>query len=185
MSDSFCQHRLTEWLSFRETFLEETLRHDGLGAFLDHATCSKCGDTPGVIKCRDCMGGAMLQCAVCTVSSHSHLPLHRIEVCPCIFPDANSANTSFSGGMVCSSNMTLYRTSDSAISLDTAQVLRALSHYLAPVTSPSSTYTARISSRSITVTAALTKRRLTRSSFAKNGFQRRLRVPKRCSLLNA
>ncbi|KDR65285.1 hypothetical protein GALMADRAFT_82040 [Galerina marginata CBS 339.88] len=72
-------HRLTEWLKFRAAFLDETLRHDGLGDFLGQTKCSRCGDAAGIIKCRDCADGALLKCPECAVSSHANHPLHRVE----------------------------------------------------------------------------------------------------------
>lgn len=80
-----CQDRLTEWLKFREIFLDETLRHDGLGDFLDHSKCSNCGTAEGVIKCKDCSCGTLLKCPQCIVSLHRTLPLHRVEVRPRVF----------------------------------------------------------------------------------------------------
>jgi hypothetical protein len=77
---SYPQDQLTEWLKFRSTFLDEIIRHDGLGDFLDHTECSHCGKVPGVIKCKDCANGRMLQCQDCTVAYHQNLPMHRIEV---------------------------------------------------------------------------------------------------------
>jgi hypothetical protein len=70
------QDQLNEWLKFRNTFLDETLRHDGLGDFLGHTKCSDCQNAPGVIKCKDCSSGGMLRCPECVVASHLALPLH-------------------------------------------------------------------------------------------------------------
>ena len=74
------QDQLNEWLKFRSTFLDETLRHDGLGDFLGHTKCSDCQNAPGIIKCKDCSSGSMLRCPECVVASHLALPLHRVEV---------------------------------------------------------------------------------------------------------
>jgi hypothetical protein len=74
------QHRLTEWIKFRSAFLDEALRHDGLGDFLGQSKCSNCGNTAGVIKCRDCANGGLLKCPECSIASHRSLPLHRVEV---------------------------------------------------------------------------------------------------------
>ncbi|EDR02658.1 uncharacterized protein LACBIDRAFT_308173 [Laccaria bicolor S238N-H82] len=71
--------RLTEWLKFRETFLDEALRHDGLGDFLRHMSCSNCGKKDGTIKCKDCGDGGMLKCLDRTVDAHCRHPLHCIE----------------------------------------------------------------------------------------------------------
>ena len=71
---------MNEWLKFRTSFLDETLRHDGLGDFLDKTRCSKCGEKDGIIKCKDCSSGRMLKCIKCILSTHEDLPLHRVEV---------------------------------------------------------------------------------------------------------
>ena len=69
-----------QWLQFRNIFLDELLRHDGLGDFLGHTECSDCKKAPGVIKCKDCSSGQMLKCPECVVASHATFPLHRVEV---------------------------------------------------------------------------------------------------------
>lgn len=81
VSSGFFQVKLFEWLAYRESFLDELLRHDGLGDFLGSTLCASCGEVDGVIKCRDCLGGCHLRCAVCSIHHHRRLPLHRIEVC--------------------------------------------------------------------------------------------------------
>ena len=77
---NFFQHRLTEWIKFRSVFLDETLRHDGLGDFFGQSKCSNCGNTAGVIKCRDCASRGLLKCPECSIVLHQSLPLHHIEV---------------------------------------------------------------------------------------------------------
>ena len=72
--------RLSEWTEFRATFLDEALRHDGLGDFLGHTDCSRCAKALGIFKCIDCPSGRMLKCAECIVTLHQALPLHRVEV---------------------------------------------------------------------------------------------------------
>jgi hypothetical protein len=67
-------------MKFREAFLDEALRHDGLGDFLDQSKCSNCGNAPGIIKCKDCANGVLLKCPECIVALHKTLPLHRVEV---------------------------------------------------------------------------------------------------------
>ena len=74
------QHRLTEWIQFRSAFLDEALRHDGLGDFLGQTKCSNCENAAGTIKCRDCTNGGLLKCHECIVALHRTLPLHRVEV---------------------------------------------------------------------------------------------------------
>jgi hypothetical protein len=79
------QHQLSEWIQFREVFLDEALRHDGLGNFLDQNKCSNCGNAAGIIKCRDCANGVLLKCPECIVALHQTLPLHRVEVSSHVF----------------------------------------------------------------------------------------------------
>lgn len=86
LTSLFCtkvpQDHLTEWLKYREIFLDEVLRHDGLGDFMGHTSCSHCEKGPGVFRCRDCAKGSMLKCSDCVLELHEELPLHRIEVGP-------------------------------------------------------------------------------------------------------
>lgn len=86
-SESLCasilikyQDQLKEWIAFRAIFLDEVLRHDGLGDFLGHTECSRCGKADGTIKCKDCPSGKMLKCQECIIALHQTLPLHRVEV---------------------------------------------------------------------------------------------------------
>ncbi|KDR76041.1 hypothetical protein GALMADRAFT_67759 [Galerina marginata CBS 339.88] len=71
--------QLREWLQFRKTFLDETVRHNGLADFLGHTKCLECGVYEGVFKCKDCYSGRMLKCQACIVSIHTDLSLHRVE----------------------------------------------------------------------------------------------------------
>ena len=79
------QDHLKEWLKFRTIFLQEIIRHDGLGNFSGLSYCSKCGKGEGIYKCNDCAcaEGVMLKCADCVVEFHRALPLHRVEVSNC------------------------------------------------------------------------------------------------------
>jgi hypothetical protein len=86
-SESLCarilikhQDQLKEWIAFRAIFLDEVLRHDGLGDFLGHTECSRCGKAEGTFKCKDCSSGRMLKCQECIIALHQSLPLHRVEV---------------------------------------------------------------------------------------------------------
>ncbi|KAL1724763.1 hypothetical protein EV714DRAFT_222510 [Schizophyllum commune] len=69
------------WRQYKQMFLEELLRHEGLASDLRHPACSSCDATPeggsGLIKCDDC--GVFLECATCCVRRHGHLPHHRIQ----------------------------------------------------------------------------------------------------------
>ncbi|KIJ89496.1 hypothetical protein K443DRAFT_117906, partial [Laccaria amethystina LaAM-08-1] len=82
--------RLSEWIEFRATFLDEALRHDGLGDFLGHTDCSQCEKAQGIFRCIDCPSGRMLKCAECIVALHQSLPLHRIERWNGLFFDKDS-----------------------------------------------------------------------------------------------
>lgn len=74
------QTKLLEWLSFRQSSLDEILRHDGLGSYLGQTKCHTCGEEKGAYKCRDCFDGSLLRCQRCVVGSHKVHPLHRVEV---------------------------------------------------------------------------------------------------------
>jgi hypothetical protein len=67
-------------------FLDELLRHEGLGDDLENPQCAHCAcafdtqdlNSPRIFKCFDC--GQFLQCEACCVSQHQRAPLHVIEV---------------------------------------------------------------------------------------------------------
>jgi hypothetical protein len=82
---------INEWLKFRDIFLQETLRHDGLGDFSGTTDCVDCGKEAGIYKCLDCAKGGLLKCSNCIVKEHRVLPLHRVEVSPTP-PKANVEN---------------------------------------------------------------------------------------------
>ncbi|KAI0054692.1 hypothetical protein BV25DRAFT_1873293 [Artomyces pyxidatus] len=69
---------LRDWIPFRDTFLDELLRHEGLGNNTELPHCQSCQEAVGELKCRDCTGALHL-CAGCIVSAHAMEPLHRIE----------------------------------------------------------------------------------------------------------
>jgi CxC2 like cysteine cluster associated with KDZ transposases len=58
-------------------YLDELLHHDGRAG---ESSCSHCGDSNGLYKCKECFGGRLC-CQACIVEKHSSHPLHRIEVC--------------------------------------------------------------------------------------------------------
>ena len=64
----------------RSIVLDELLRRDGLGDLTTPGMCISCGNLPGEYRCSDCFGDIMW-CLECTISSHCHLPLHRVQVC--------------------------------------------------------------------------------------------------------
>ena len=70
---------MTDWLQFLSILLDELLRADGLGDSADPETCVECMRLVGEYRCSDCFGGG-LRCSECILSSHHHLPLHRVQV---------------------------------------------------------------------------------------------------------
>lgn len=89
------------WRKYDEEFLQELLRHEGLGS--DTPSCCTCsggsqsppstppstphpdneGETTSTcdfIRCQDCCAG-FVECVNCCAKRHQHLPFHRIEVC--------------------------------------------------------------------------------------------------------
>ncbi|KAM6492909.1 hypothetical protein JOM56_011043 [Amanita muscaria] len=73
--------KLKEWLAFRQTCLDEILRHDGRSDYLNSScqSCVACGMEEGLYKCYDCFNGSLLRCQLCLVGAHCVHPLHRIE----------------------------------------------------------------------------------------------------------
>ncbi|KAI0037995.1 hypothetical protein FA95DRAFT_1506217, partial [Auriscalpium vulgare] len=72
---------LQDWLPFREVFIQELLRLEGLG---EGDTLSSCANPTcesgehGYVKCVDCTGG-VLMCRACTVKAHISSPFHRLQ----------------------------------------------------------------------------------------------------------
>jgi hypothetical protein len=80
VSSPYLQKNLTEWVAFRDSFLDELLRHDGHGDSVGASdTCDSCGQGVATIKCQDCFC-QLLRCRECIIDSHKNLPLHRISV---------------------------------------------------------------------------------------------------------
>jgi hypothetical protein len=69
---------MAERLPHRESYLDEMLRHDGLGDDID-LTCTGCRRGDAVFKCSDCLF-SRLYCSFCMVEQHRGNPLHRIFV---------------------------------------------------------------------------------------------------------
>ncbi|KAN0123195.1 hypothetical protein V8E52_003148 [Russula decolorans] len=67
---------MEEWLSCRDSYLRELLRHDGQGEH-DATSCADCGNS-GDFSCFDCAYG-MHYCQECLVDHHRLMPLHRIS----------------------------------------------------------------------------------------------------------
>ena len=169
-----CQHQLSEWMKFREAFLDEALRHDGLGNFLDQTKCSNCGNVPGIIKCKNCANGVLLKCPECIVTSHKSLLLHRVEV-SFLFFFAYLMGTNYviifgRVGTVNFSTRTLFKTMVIDINLvileDDVHVL-----VLAPRTSPSSISLALILLPSTIVSAVTNPYQCEISCFVRDGSQ--------------
>jgi hypothetical protein len=72
------KHTMEEWLTYRDAYLEEMLRHDGREG-LQVTFCADCGST-GDFSCYDC-AYCMHYCQGCLLSRHRLMPLHRIRVC--------------------------------------------------------------------------------------------------------
>lgn len=77
---TYRQTKMENWLTgYRLIMLDEILRRDGLGDSETPGICVGCRKLPGKYRCSDCFGDIMW-CSECTVLSHRHLPLHRIQV---------------------------------------------------------------------------------------------------------
>lgn len=74
------QDKLYDFLTYRESFLHEMLRHEGHGDSIDLTMCFSCRHQEATFKCRDCFS-QLLRCAGCARKEHLNLPLHRILVC--------------------------------------------------------------------------------------------------------
>ncbi len=68
---------MEEWLAYRDTYLQEMLRHDGREG-LAVTDCAECGD-PGNFSCSDC-AYSVHYCQTCLVNRHRLMPFHRIRV---------------------------------------------------------------------------------------------------------
>jgi len=94
----YIQKNLTDWMPFRDLFLDELLRHDGRRDCVESDACYACGQEVGTIKCCDCFC-RRLRCRQCVVDGHKELPLHRIEVSQIQFPLRHIYSHSSSNGM--------------------------------------------------------------------------------------
>ncbi|KAJ7788895.1 hypothetical protein B0H14DRAFT_3095035 [Mycena olivaceomarginata] len=63
-----------------EDFLDEVLRHDGRGDYIDQGVCAGpgCEATEILYRCTDCMHGC-LYCGSCVKRLHASMPFHQIE----------------------------------------------------------------------------------------------------------
>jgi hypothetical protein len=73
------QSKLSAFLAFRDSFLDELARHDGFGDGISSPQCYSCGEAEGTIKCRDCFT-QLLRCRTCVAEEHKDLPFHRLQV---------------------------------------------------------------------------------------------------------
>ncbi|KAJ7149496.1 hypothetical protein C8R43DRAFT_887995 [Mycena crocata] len=71
------------WRPEKALFLDEVLRHEGLGDDHDDPRCARCqtqylpGAGTRIFKCGDC--GQFLQCTDCCLAHHALMPLHVIK----------------------------------------------------------------------------------------------------------
>ena len=68
---------MDEWLTHREAYLYEMLRHDGQEG-LQAITCTNC-NSDGCFSCDDC-AYSMHYCSPCLIRHHLLMPFHRIKV---------------------------------------------------------------------------------------------------------
>ena len=70
---------MEEWKQYIPLFLDEILRLDGRGDFVDQTVCVYCKVQPPSYRCRDC-DEDQLCCRECIIDMHLRTPLHRVEV---------------------------------------------------------------------------------------------------------
>jgi hypothetical protein len=66
----------------RETFLDELLRQDGRGDYMQQLWCAgdACTSTNALFRCRECLVSC-LYCESCVLRMHRQMPFHHLEVC--------------------------------------------------------------------------------------------------------
>ncbi|KLO04642.1 hypothetical protein SCHPADRAFT_840402, partial [Schizopora paradoxa] len=70
--------KVEDWeVNVRTQYLDELLRLDGRGSFIETDACGVCTKGIGVFRCKICIGGG-LRCSTCIVSEHMRMPLHPI-----------------------------------------------------------------------------------------------------------
>lgn len=74
---------LHEWKAQQNTFLDEMTRREGLAGQDPVSLCAGCSLEPGLLRCEDCVGSALL-CHECMCEVHRADPLHRLQVCAII-----------------------------------------------------------------------------------------------------
>src|SRR5258708_13567139 len=68
---------IEEWVTYRDTYLQEMLRHDGREG-LEVTDCAECSD-PADFSYSDC-AYCLRYCRTCLVHHHQFIPFHRIRV---------------------------------------------------------------------------------------------------------
>lgn len=68
-----------EWVRHCQEYVDEFVRHNGLGCHKEPPTCLRCDTHIAHVKCQDCFG-SVLHCSSCVVESHRNLPFHWVEV---------------------------------------------------------------------------------------------------------
>ncbi len=92
------QNKVREWMPLRAQTLDELLLYeDGACGITNDTLCSRCSIRKAALRCVECEGRA-LQCSECIVAEHKLLPLHRLQVCLCIFRTFAIANLRFRCG---------------------------------------------------------------------------------------
>ncbi|KAI0259635.1 hypothetical protein BC834DRAFT_905195 [Gloeopeniophorella convolvens] len=71
-------HPLDAFIPFRDSYLDEFCRHEGLGEHQHIPECRHCKNKPGSLKCTECSGLWFL-CDDCMVTCHAHNPLHLLQ----------------------------------------------------------------------------------------------------------
>ncbi|KAJ7026606.1 hypothetical protein C8F04DRAFT_966262 [Mycena alexandri] len=71
---------LKAWIEYRDEYLDEMLRLEGRGGFVERANCASCGVVDPMFRCAHqlCMGPEMF-CEACIVQKHAFLPTHVVE----------------------------------------------------------------------------------------------------------
>ncbi|KAJ6447425.1 hypothetical protein C8R47DRAFT_1181554 [Mycena vitilis] len=104
---------MSVWRPFKSFFLDEVLRHEGLGDDLDNPMCAHCRvkfdtalpSSPRIFKCYHC--GQFLQCETCCVAHHQRNPLHVLLEwnsnfwAPCTLQDLGLVYQLGHGGFPC------------------------------------------------------------------------------------
>lgn len=68
-----------EWLPYRAEYLDELVRLDGRGLYLQHFQCQTCESTLETHRCLDCFG-SFPSCRSCMVAQHANHAFHCTEV---------------------------------------------------------------------------------------------------------